>query len=77
MADLAAHSGRRTGNTPAAGHIFLSYASEDAGVARLLADELTRLGYTVWWDRLIAGGSLWGPEIERALQRTGSRQQPA
>ena len=66
MADLATH-GSSTGGTPASGHVFLSYAAEDAAVARLLADDLTRLGLRIWWDRLIAGGAQWGPEIERAL----------
>ena len=67
MADLAPHTGSSTDGTRAVGHIFLSYASEDSAVARLLAEELTRLGYGIWWDRLIAGGALWGHEIERAL----------
>lgn len=48
--------------------VFLSYASVDGGVARLLAEELTSLGYEVWWDRLIPSGARWDDEIERRLE---------
>ncbi len=48
--------------------VFLSYASADGGVARLLAEELTNLGYEVWWDRLIPSGARWDDEIERMLE---------
>lgn len=48
-------------------HIFISYAAEDRDLARRLADALVAHGHSVWWDRLIAGGALWGPAIDRAL----------
>jgi hypothetical protein len=48
-------------------HIFLSYAAEDRDAARRLAEALTAEGQVVWWDRLIAGGALWGQAIDRAL----------
>jgi hypothetical protein len=67
MPDLAMYAGSDSDDRRAVGHVFLSYAAEDAAVARLLADDLTRLGMRVWWDRLITGGAQWGPEIERAL----------
>jgi hypothetical protein len=67
MANLATHTGSSDSGNRAVGHVFLSYAAEDAAIARLLADELMRLGVTVWWDRLIAGGAPWSQEIERAL----------
>src|SRR5688572_9477678 len=67
MSDLATHAGPRTSDGNTLGHVFLSYAAEDAAVARLLADDLSRLGFRVWWDRLISGGAQWGPEIERAI----------
>ncbi len=55
------------GSTTEEPHLFVSYAAEDRETARLLAEALTARGHRVWWDRLIAGGALWGDEIERAI----------
>ncbi len=49
--------------------IFLSYAREDAGKAKALANWLERAGNEVWWDRHIHGGSEFNSEIEAALRR--------
>jgi TIR domain-containing protein len=51
-------------------HVFVSYASEDREAARRISEALLRRGYAVWWDRLIAGGTLWGEEIERAIGKS-------
>jgi hypothetical protein len=56
-----------TGPANAGTHIFLSYAAEDRELAHRLADALAAHGHSVWWDRLIAGGALWGHAIDRAL----------
>jgi len=55
------------GSTTEEPYLFVSYAAEDREVARLLAEALTTRGHLVWWDRLIAGGAVWGDEIERAI----------
>ena len=46
---------------------FLSYAREDADVARRLAADLEREGVTVWDQTAIRPGEDWAREIERAI----------
>lgn len=48
--------------------IFLSYAHGDQPQARRLAAALERSGYTVWWDKLIEGGTRYARSIDEALQ---------
>ena len=36
--------------------IFLSYARQDRGTARLFADGLVAEGFTVWWDASLRSG---------------------
>jgi len=48
--------------------VFLSYARDDVEAARLLAEEISRGGYTVWWDRHLHGGSRFAAEIDKALK---------
>ncbi len=48
-------------------NVFISYAKEDVGTARLLSDALSRAGFTVWWDRHIPPGKTWDDVIGRAL----------
>ena len=48
--------------------VFLSYAREDVGAAKELADSIARAGHEVWWDRHIQGGSRFTNEIDRALK---------
>ena len=48
--------------------VFLSYAREDASVARQLAECIGRAGHQVWWDHQIEGGSRFSAEIDRELK---------
>src|SRR5690348_8224744 len=48
--------------------VFLSYARDDAGLAKELAGLIGRSGHQVWWDREIQGGSHFSSEIDKALQ---------
>jgi adenylate cyclase len=48
--------------------VFLSYARDDIGAARQLADGLAESGHDVWWDRHLHGGSRFDQEIEAALK---------
>lgn len=49
--------------------LFLSYAQEDQACAELLADVLTRRGWTVWWDRRIQVGRSFQEVIEHQLEQ--------
>ena len=48
--------------------VFLSYARDDAELAKRLAGLLGDAGHDVWWDREIQGGSRFSNEIDKALQ---------
>ena len=47
--------------------IFLSYASEDRAKAKVLAEALAQLGWSVWWDRTIPSGKRFDQVIAEAL----------
>jgi TolB-like protein/Tfp pilus assembly protein PilF len=47
--------------------IFLSYAHGDQAQAQRLTAALQRLGYTVWWDAMIEGGTRYAKSIDEAL----------
>lgn len=51
--------------------VFVSYASENAESARLLADTLLRLGFSdVWLDKKkLIGGDDWSDRIEEAIEK--------
>ena len=51
--------------------LFLSYASDDRGIAKRLFEQLTDAGALhVWWDsQHIAGGDPWKQEIDEGLLR--------
>jgi adenylate cyclase len=49
-------------------NVFLSYAREDAPIAKELADCIGRAGHNVWWDTQIHGGSRFASEIDRQLK---------
>jgi len=48
--------------------VFLSYARDDAELAKQLAGLIGDAGHQVWWDREIQGGSHFSSEIDKALQ---------
>ena len=58
--------------------VFVSYASEDADAARLLADQLLALGAAdVWLDkRKLRGGDDWADRIDEAIDRQCSHFMP-
>ena len=60
----AAVDGGRVSDTD----IFLSYARQDRGTARLFADGLVAEGFTVWWDASLRSGETFDEVIERNLR---------
>jgi adenylate cyclase len=48
--------------------VFLSYAREDAPIAKGIAECIGGAGHDVWWDRHIQGGSRFASEIDRELK---------
>jgi hypothetical protein len=49
--------------------IFISYASEDRGRVRPLAEALMSRGFNVWWDRSLAAGQDYTAIIEKELKQ--------
>jgi hypothetical protein len=47
--------------------VFISYSRLDQERVKLIADRLTSLGYSVWWDRRLRPGQVSIDEIEREL----------
>lgn len=47
--------------------VFISYSRLDHERVRPIADRLSSLGYTVWWDRQLRPGQVFVDEIEREL----------
>lgn len=47
--------------------VFISYAREDIGAVRVMADDLSRLGWTVWWDDRLRSAVEFDEAIEREL----------
>ncbi|MFZ2089004.1 MAG: SUMF1/EgtB/PvdO family nonheme iron enzyme [Desulfobaccales bacterium] len=47
--------------------IFLSYASEDQEQVRVLAESLTQVGWSVFWDRDVPRGKTWQEVLEEEL----------
>ncbi len=50
--------------------VFISYASEDRDRVRPLVARLEGLGYSIWWDDHLRGGSVFSQEIESALEES-------
>ena len=48
--------------------VFLSYARDDAKLARPLALQLEKAGHSVWWDLHVRGGAQFSKVIEEALK---------
>lgn len=50
-------------------HLFISYAEEDAVLAKWLARKLASFGYAVWFDQLkMLGGEPWPQTIDDAIK---------
>lgn len=50
-------------------HLFISYATEDSGLAEWLTLKLTSLGYKVWCDRFeLLGGERFPRDIDKAIK---------
>lgn len=47
--------------------IFISYSRADHDRVRPIADRLTSLGYSIWWDKHLRAGQVFFDEIERQL----------
>ena len=48
--------------------VFLSYARDDAPLAKQLAEGIAHGGHEVWWDRHLQGGSRFASEIDQQLK---------
>ena len=49
--------------------VFLSYASQDAGIARRIADALRAAGLEVWFDQNeLRGGDAWDVSIRKRIK---------
>jgi hypothetical protein len=47
--------------------IFISYSRLDVDRVRPIAERLTSLGYSIWWDKDLQAGDRFADEIERQL----------
>lgn len=66
---LAPPAPPRTSRRPSARRIFISHASEDKRLARMVAGILRRQGWEPWIDESgIVGGSSWAASIQQALK---------
>jgi TolB-like protein/tetratricopeptide (TPR) repeat protein len=55
--------------SPGSLRVFLSYASQDADGARLIADALTAAGIEAWFDQSeLRGGDAWDQKIRRQIR---------
>lgn len=48
-------------------NIFISYGSAARDQAKQLADQLTGLGYSVWWDNSLFPTGSYSDEIKKQL----------
>ena len=51
-------------------YIFISQATKDRDKAQALAAHLVTLGYSVWWDRDIGGGTSYWSVIEEEIDKS-------
>jgi hypothetical protein len=47
--------------------VFISYSRLDHDRVKPIADRLTSLGYSIWWDKHLRAGQVFVDEIERQL----------
>jgi hypothetical protein len=60
--------GQHSGVELSGSDIFISYAREDEGVARLFAQAFGQEGFNVWWDAAIHSGETFDEVIENELR---------
>lgn len=48
--------------------IFISYAKRDRRRVAPLADELSKIGWSIWWDPALLPGDSWPDTIEREIK---------
>jgi TolB-like protein/Flp pilus assembly protein TadD len=66
---LAATTGGRASVTQSSKAVFLSYASQDTGVARRMCDALRVAGIEVWFDQSeLRGGDSWDQKIRQQIR---------
>lgn len=49
--------------------IFISYSSKDRTLVEILADDLSALGHTVWFDQELTGGHAWWVSILESVRQ--------
>jgi len=52
--------------------IFLSYARADVADARRIAEALSSLGWSVWWDPALRAGEIWPERLKEELKAARS-----
>jgi len=52
--------------------IFLSYARSDVADARRVAEALSSLGWSVWWDPELRAGEIWPDRLKDELKAARS-----
>lgn len=48
--------------------VFISYSRLDSERVKPIAERLTSLGYSVWWDKTLRAGEIYADESERQLE---------
>ena len=51
--------------------IFISYNRDDESTVSALAEDLRRLGHTVWFDQELIGGQTWWNQILAKVRECG------
>lgn len=52
--------------------IFVSYSSDDRERVRPIVEALESLGFSVWWDQSLQGGSMFSRKIEEELENASA-----
>ncbi len=51
-------------------YTFVSYARDDRDQMLAVVQELTELGFRIWWDEEIIGGAEWKPYLQERIRRS-------
>lgn len=49
--------------------VFISYSSEDRGIAEPIAQDLKRSGFSVFYDKELVPGEAWRARLAQELRR--------